>query len=80
MSGQVGLITPLYNTSNSAGSIAAHPCKKRKDGAPAVRMVYTNIVKGGPPAPPDSMCRSFRRSLLTPSLAIPFEQGELFGG
>ena len=30
-----------------AGSIAAHPCKKRKDGAPCVGMVQR---KDGPPA------------------------------
>ena len=36
--------------SNSTRSIAAHPCKKRKDGAPSVGMVHTKIVKGGPPA------------------------------
>ncbi len=36
--------------SNSTRSIAAHPCKKRKDGAPSVRMVQAKIVKGGPPA------------------------------
>jgi len=32
-----------------AGSIATHPCKKRKDGAPSVGMVHAKIVKGGPP-------------------------------
>jgi len=31
-----------------AGSIAAHPCKKRKDGAPSAGMVQ---CKDGPPAP-----------------------------
>jgi hypothetical protein len=36
--------------SNSTRSIAAHPCKQRKDGAPSVRMVHAKIVKGGPPA------------------------------
>ena len=36
--------------SNSTRSIAAHPCKKRKDGAPSVGMVHATIVKGGPPA------------------------------
>jgi hypothetical protein len=30
-----------------AGSIAAHPCKKRKDGAPSVGMMQ---CKDGPPA------------------------------
>jgi hypothetical protein len=39
-----------HNKSNSARSIAAHPCKKRKDGAPSVGMVHAKIVKGGPPA------------------------------
>jgi hypothetical protein len=38
-----------HNKSNSTRSIAAHPCKKRKDGAPSVGMVYTNIAKGGHP-------------------------------
>ena len=32
------------------GSIAAHPCKERKDGAPSVGIVRAEIVKGGPPA------------------------------
>ena len=32
-----------YNESNSTGSIAAHPCKKRKDGAPSGEMVHTEI-------------------------------------
>jgi hypothetical protein len=36
---------------NCASSIAAHPCQKRKDGAPSVGMVPSNIVKVGPPAP-----------------------------
>src|SRR5204862_7059834 len=36
--------------SNSTRSIAAHPCKKRKDWAPSVEMVHAKIVKGGPPA------------------------------
>jgi hypothetical protein len=33
---------------SSARSISAHPCKKRKDGAPSVRMVHAKIVEGGP--------------------------------
>ena len=36
-----------------AGSIAAHPCKKRKDGAPSVGMVQ---CKDGPPAPVIRIC------------------------
>jgi hypothetical protein len=32
-------------------SIATHPCKERKDGPPSVRMMYTRVVEGGPPAP-----------------------------
>jgi hypothetical protein len=36
--------------SNSTRSIASHPCKKRKDGAPSVEMVHTQIAKDGPPA------------------------------
>jgi hypothetical protein len=35
---------------NSIRSIATHPCKKRKDGAPTVGMVHAKIVKDGPPA------------------------------
>jgi hypothetical protein len=37
----------LRNESNSPGIIAAHPCKKRKDGAPSVGIVQ---CKDGPPA------------------------------
>ncbi len=37
--------------SNSTRSIAAHPCKERKDGAPSVGMMHAKIVNGGPPAP-----------------------------
>jgi hypothetical protein len=36
--------------SNSTRSIATHPCKGRKDGAPPVGMVHAKIVNGGPPA------------------------------
>ena len=36
--------------SSSTRSIAAHPRKKRKDGAPSVGMTHAKIVKGGPPA------------------------------
>jgi hypothetical protein len=36
--------------SNGARSIAAHPCKERKGGAPSVEMVHAKIAKGGPPA------------------------------
>jgi len=36
--------------SNSARGIAAHPCKKRKDGAPSVGTVHAKIANGGPPA------------------------------
>ncbi len=32
---------------NSARSIATHPCKKRKDGAPSVGIVHAKTVKGG---------------------------------
>src|SRR6266853_6032263 len=38
-----------HTESSSACSIAAHPCKKRKDGAPSVGTVYTNIAKAGLP-------------------------------
>jgi len=40
----------VRNKINSTRSIAAHPCKKRKDGAPSAGMVQAKIVKGGPPA------------------------------
>jgi len=33
-----------------ASSIAAHPCKKRKGGAPSTEMAQAEITKGGPPA------------------------------
>jgi RHS repeat-associated protein len=33
----------------AAGSIASHPCKKRKSGAPPVEKILT-MTKGGPPA------------------------------
>jgi len=36
--------------SNSTRSIAAHPCRKRKDGAPSVGMVHAKIIEGGPPS------------------------------
>jgi hypothetical protein len=49
--------------SNSTRSIAAHPCKKRKDGAPSVRMVHTKIVKGGPPAITNTVGAPFLRVL-----------------
>ena len=29
------------------GSIAAHPCKERKDGAPSLEMVRTEMIKPG---------------------------------
>jgi hypothetical protein len=37
--------------SNSTRSIAAHPCKERKDGAPSAGIVDAEIVKGGHPPP-----------------------------
>jgi hypothetical protein len=43
--------------SNSTRSIAAHPCKKRKDGAPSAGMVHAKFVKGGP-APRVRPCRA----------------------
>ena len=42
---------PPQQESNSACCIAAHPCKRRKDGAPSVGTVHAKIVEGGPPAP-----------------------------
>jgi hypothetical protein len=47
---QVGLIMFPTTKSNSGRSIATHPCKKRKGGAPSVGMVHAKMVKGGPPA------------------------------
>ena len=45
MPAQLGwLRAPRFNKSASIGSIAAHPCKKRKDGAPSVGMAHTNII------------------------------------
>ena len=38
------LIT-LHNKSNGTGSIATHPCKKRKNGAPSVGMVCRDTIK-----------------------------------
>jgi hypothetical protein len=35
---------------DSRRSIAAHPCKNRKDGAPSAGMAYSEVVKGGPSA------------------------------
>src|SRR5271156_2339173 len=49
----VGLLKVWCRTGKGcAGSIAAHPCKKRKGGAPSVGMVQ---CKDGPPA---NFCRS----------------------
>jgi len=45
---KVGLITCLQQN-QIAHSIATHPCKERKDGAPSVGMVQAMIVKGGLP-------------------------------
>ena len=36
--------------SSSARSNAAHPCRKRKDGAPSVGTAHAKIVEGGPVA------------------------------
>jgi hypothetical protein len=48
----IGLIIPaLFGMTNrSTGSTVAHPCKKRKDGAPSVGLMHTETAKGGPPA------------------------------
>jgi hypothetical protein len=46
----VGLVTCPHQNQISTRSIATHPCKKRKDGAPSVGMTPAKIVKGGPPA------------------------------
>jgi len=49
--------------SNSTRSIATHPCKGRKDGAPPVGMVHAKIVtrRGHPP----SKLLDERKQLLT---------------
>ena len=47
----------IRTKSRSTCSIAAHPCKKRKDGAPSAGMVQTNIVKGCHPRPMSEMAR-----------------------
>ena len=49
MLAHVGKIPALRNKSYSAGIIDAHPCKKRKDGAPSVEMLHIEMVKCGPP-------------------------------
>jgi hypothetical protein len=43
------IFPPIFppTKSNSTCSIAAHPCEKRKDGAPSVGTVHVKIVKGG---------------------------------
>jgi hypothetical protein len=40
-------IGQLPTKSNSARSVAAHPCKERKDGAPSVGMMHAKNVKAG---------------------------------
>jgi hypothetical protein len=44
---------------SAAGSIAAHPCKERKDGAPSVRVVHTNttIYQGPAAAQASNICQ-----------------------
>jgi hypothetical protein len=41
-----GALMGRRNKSNSRGSIATHPCKERKDGAPSLEMVHAEIRKG----------------------------------
>ncbi len=33
-----------HDRQNGAGSIAAHPCKERKDGAPSVEMALADVI------------------------------------
>ena len=49
MPAPIGFDQVSTTKSNRTRSIAAHPCKKRKDGAPSVGMVHAKIVKGWPP-------------------------------
>jgi hypothetical protein len=42
-----GFESTLTAKSDSTDSITAHPCKKRKDGAPSVGMAQAKIVNGG---------------------------------
>jgi hypothetical protein len=57
--------------SSSTRSIAAHPCKERKDGAPSAGMGHAKIVKGGPAA------SNSRQSADASSNGIPgFEKRE----
>jgi len=50
------------NQSGSACSIAAHPCKKRKDGAPSVGMAHGRSWKVG--HPPPTVASALRSSAL----------------
>jgi len=47
MLAQLGLSRRGFSESNSTGSIAAHPCKKRKDGAPSVECRRQGSLKVG---------------------------------
>ena len=47
-----GLSAARSRKSNSPGSMAAHPCNKRKDGAPSVGIADADIIRGGRPGPP----------------------------
>ena len=50
-SGAAGGVGTPTSKLNPIGSIAAHPCKERKDGAPSDEMAHTeHRSKGGPPA------------------------------
>ena len=49
MPSQLGRSRLYIRKQISAGSIAAHPCKNRKDGAPSLEMVHSEIVKLGHP-------------------------------
>ncbi len=48
------------------GSIAAHPCKERKDRAPSVGVLPAKIVKGLPPTPSLRDFVEFAPLLLVP--------------
>jgi hypothetical protein len=50
-----------YDGQMCACSIASHPCKERKDGAPSVGMAHTNITMR---QPPESSSNRMRRGKL----------------
>jgi VWFA-related protein len=53
---ELGQPPEVHHKSSSTGSIASHPCKVRKDGAPALKTVHTKIIVGWatPPTPSEN--------------------------